>query len=390
MKTVVGLMDNYREAESLVQDLVKSGFDRDSISIVANKDDVGELREEGEGRKRAKGAAKGAGAGAAVGGVAGLAIGLAGMAIPGIGPIVAAGPIASTLAGAGLGAAAGGIIGALTKLGVPEEHAQYYAEGVRRGGTLVTVSCDDSLAQKCADIMGDHGAVEIEKRAEQWKKTGWKRFDERGEPYTAEQRARESVIPVVEEEVKVGKRAVSGGGVRVYSYVTETPVEEKVTLREERARVERRPVDRPLGAGEEAFKESSIEIKETSEEPVVSKQARVKEEVVVGKEVGERTETIRETARRTEVDVDADRDFRTHFESNYASLGDSYDEYSSAYNYADTLSEDKRYSGKDWSMIEHDVHQDWERRHPGTWDRFKGAIRYGWDRKRRRPIKKAA
>lgn len=384
-------MDNYKEAEVLVQDLVDGGFDRDSISIVANKDYAGEVKkEEGEGKKRAKGAAKGAGAGAAIGGVAGLVLGLTSLAIPGIGPIVAAGPLASALAGAGLGAAAGGIIGALTKMGVPEEHAQYYSEGVRRGGTLVTVSCEDNEAQKCVDIMSDHGAVDIEKRAEQWKKTGWQRFDEEAVPYTAEQRAGEAVMPVVEEEVKIGKRAVGRGNVRVYSYVTETPVEEKVTLREERAKVERRPVDRPLAAGEEAFKESSIEIKESSEEPVVSKQARVKEEVVVGRETGERTETIRETAKRTDVDIEGDQDFQTHFKSNYSAQGYSYDEYSSAYHYADSISLDKRYSGKDWSMIENDVHQDWESRHPGTWDRFKGAIRYGWERVKRRPIKKAA
>jgi stress response protein YsnF len=388
MKTVVGLMDTYTEAESLVRDLVDSGFERDSISIVANKEYAGE--KQSEGKQRAKGAGKGAGAGAVVGGTAGLILGLTGLAIPGIGPVIAAGPIVAALTGAGVGAAAGGIIGALTKMGVPEEHAQYYSEGVRRGGTLVTLTTDDASADRAADIMSRHGAVDIDKRSEQWKKTGWSRFDEKAAPYTAEQRQREAVLPVVEEEVRVGKREVAKGGVRVHSYVTERPVEEKVTLREEHAKVERRPADRPLKAGEEAFRETSFEIEERAEEPVVQKEARVKEEVVVGKEASERTETIRETARRTDVDVDEDADFRSHFKTNYASLGDAYESYSPAYRYAGTLSRDKRYTNKEWPQIENDVRTDWEKQNPGTWDKFKGAIRYGWDRMRGRAGRKAA
>ncbi|MEW5744255.1 MAG: DUF2382 domain-containing protein [Nitrospirota bacterium] len=385
MKTIVGLFNTSREAEDAINDLIRSGFKREDISMMASSEEEGKGgKKGGDGGGTAKGAAKGAGTGAAVGGVAGLLVGLTGLTIPGLGPIIAAGPLAATLSGIGAGAVAGGVVGGLTKMGVPKEHAEHYAEGVRRGGTLVTVHTSDDEAERAADIMNRHGAVDIDRRTEQWKAGGWARFDEKAAPFTAEERARErAVLPVVEEEVKVGKREVSKGGVRVYSRVVEAPVEEKVTLREEHATVERRPTDRPATAAEkEAFKETSFEIRETAEEPVVSKEARVKEEVVVGKEATERTETIRETARRTEVDVE-EEDFQSHFRSSAAGKGESYESYRSAYRYADTLSQDPRYRGKEWSEIEGDVRRDWESRNPGTWSKYKDAIRYGWDRMHR-------
>jgi hypothetical protein len=139
----------------------------------------------------ASGAAAGAVTGGVVGGAAGLAASLMGLAIPGIGPIIAAGPIVSLLTGAGVGAVAGGLIGGLTDMGVSESDAQYYAEAVRRGGALVTVRADDARAERAADIMRAHGAVDIERRAEQWREHGWTGFDENAQPYTTDQIDRE-------------------------------------------------------------------------------------------------------------------------------------------------------------------------------------------------------
>lgn len=208
----------------------------------------------------------------------------------------------------------------LKELGVPEQHAHYYLEGVRRGGLLVTVrAADDDAASQAADIMHRKGAIDIDSRASRWREAGWSGYDERAAPYTEAETARERelhaaspatgkrevVLPVVEEEVRVGKRAVETGGVRVYSHMVERPVEKDVTLREERATVERKPVDRPVGAAEgEAFRERTIDVRETSEEPVVSKEARVTEEIRVGKEATERTEKVRGKARKTEIEVD--------------------------------------------------------------------------------------
>lgn len=111
-------------------------------------------------------------------------------------------------------------------------------------------------------------------------------------------------MPVVEEQVDVGKRAVERGRVRVHTHVVERPVEQTVRLRDEEVHVERRSANRPVTASEDAFRERTIEASETDEEAVVEKEARVVEEVVVSKDAVEREETVRDTVRRTEVDVE--------------------------------------------------------------------------------------
>ena len=307
-KTVVGLMDTAAEAERVVADLTRTcGCDRADIGLMARGPADADVAQRGHAdhdphrSEIAHGAMKGAGTGAAVGGVLGLVAGVASLSIPGFGPFIAAGPIAAALAGAGVGAAAGGIIGALANLGVPEEDAHFYAEGVRRGGTLITVHArTDDIADCAANVMRQHGAVDIDERAEHWRREGWKgRFD-----LGTDTGGRKDVLPVTREELVVGKRQVQQSGVRVYSHVVEKPVEQTVHLREEHVDVERRPVDRPIAEDEDAFRERTIEVRATVEEPVVSKQARVVEEVVVRKQATEHDETVRDTVRETEVKVD--------------------------------------------------------------------------------------
>lgn len=424
-QTVVGLFDNFSEAQSVVQELVNAGFKRENISLVANdaKGEYAKYTASGDKVKDAAGA--GAVGGTVVGGLAGLLTGLGALAIPGIGPVLAAGPLLGfTAAGAGLGAATGGLLNGLVAAGVPQNEAGYYAEGVRRGGTLVTVNTDDRNAQRASDIMTRAGAVDIDERSASWTASGWKGWNEKAQPYTADQLDKfrststatntnrtmnqtgqaETVLPVVEEQLKVGKREVERGGVRVYTRVTEKPVEEQVTLREEHVNVERRPVDRPLrDADVNAFKEQSIEMTERAEEAVVSKSARVVEEVVVGKDVNERTETVRDTIRRTDVEVEQTpgtqrtgetmttntvgfdtytNDFRSDYEKNYAKSGYTFDQYSPVYRYGYDLGSDQRYTNSDWNTIEQQARSRWEERNPNTWDQFKNAIRYAWDRAR--------
>jgi len=206
---------------------------------------------------------------------------------------------------------------------------------------------------------------------------------------------------VVEEQVEVGKRQVRRGGVRLYTRVVERPVEETVRVRDERVTVERHPVDRPASEADiAAFKERTIEVTETDEEPVVSKQARVVEEVVMSKEVEERTETVRDAARRTEVEVEPlasektttdyrgfeahDADFRSHYKTSLASRGHTYDHCAPAYRYGYDLANDRRYAGSDWTVIEPEARRHWEERHQGTWEEFKDTIRYAWDKVRGR------
>ena len=131
-------------------------------------------------------AAARAGIGAVIGGLGGLLVGLGALAILGIGPVLAAGPIVTTLVGAGVGAAAGGLIGALVNAGVPEDQAQIYAEGVLRGGTLVTLSTSAENADRAVDILNKHNPVDIDRKASQWRSDNWTGFDENTEPYTRE------------------------------------------------------------------------------------------------------------------------------------------------------------------------------------------------------------
>ncbi|PDT32561.1 MULTISPECIES: general stress protein [Sinorhizobium] len=192
MRTVTGLFDDYEDARDAVSDLEAAGVPSDDISIVANNADD---RYSTEGSDAAEGAGTGAGLGALGGGVVGLLTGLGLMAIPGVGPVVAAGWLASTAAGAAAGAvaggAAGGLIGALTDSGVDEEDAHVYAEGVRRGGTLVTAKVDDSLALKAEAILQQRNRVDPAARRSIYAGEGWTRFDDSVDPYTLEQVRRE-------------------------------------------------------------------------------------------------------------------------------------------------------------------------------------------------------
>jgi uncharacterized protein (TIGR02271 family) len=359
MPNVVGLLDSRSEAHATVQQLVNSGFDRDDISLVSQDAD----RQSNDGKTHpgisgsdlsipnddTSGALKGAGIGAALGGIGGLLAGIAGLAIPVIGPIVAAGPIAAALTaalgGAGVGAATGGLIGALTDMGVPEGEAKHYQDQIGRGKTLVIVrGSDDASADRAADILESSGAEKIDgsetdsdyplDRPSAFGGEPQSRDDEVSERQTLRNDRSEAnpgerdinyrtaridesgvragqesfspedrVIPVTEEQLVVGKRAVQSGRVRIYGRVTEKPVEQSLQLHSERVTVDRRAVDRPVGAGDKSD-DVVIEITETKEEPVIGKQERVVEEIVVGKTREEHTETVRDTVRRKDVEVE--------------------------------------------------------------------------------------
>ncbi|MBW0448350.1 YsnF/AvaK domain-containing protein [Paraburkholderia phenoliruptrix] len=185
----------------------------------------------------------------------------------------------------------------------PEE-AGHYQEAVRRGGALLSVDVnDESSIERVRETLYAAGAVDIDSRVAAWRNSGYTGYDRNAPAYTDEQIAAErKAFPVVEESLEVGKREVNTGGVRVYSRVTTTPVSESVELREEHATIERRATDRPATAAD--LKEGSVEIRETAEQAVVAKTARVVEEVIVGKESSSRTETVNDTVRGTEVEVE--------------------------------------------------------------------------------------
>src|SRR5215204_7083453 len=186
-RTITAMFDHYQDAIEAVRRLEAAGVAQSDISIVSN-DPAHRTQDNttpaGATTARADtdddtgtGAGTGASLGTLLGGGAGLLAGLGMLAIPGLGPVVAAGWLASTLVGAGAGAAAGaasgGLLGALTGAGVDERDAHTYAEGVRRGGTLVTVRADQSMADRVIDILDDEGTVNLDEREASWRQEGW-------------------------------------------------------------------------------------------------------------------------------------------------------------------------------------------------------------------------
>jgi len=236
----------------------------------------------------------------------------------------------------------------------PDDDRATYAEGLRRGGYLVTVNnISSEYYDRVLDILDDEGSVDIDQRADTWRSEGWTgseygsggstgaalgygagtggsgsttgstgygttsstglgstgvgSTDTSMSGSTSRDYGEDEVIPVVEEELRVGKRDVNLGRVRVRSYVVEQPVSEQVSLREDRVHVERRPVDRAVEAGDQLFTDKVIEAEEHAEQAVVGKEARVTEEIGLRRETEQRTETISDTVRHTEVEVEDDR-----------------------------------------------------------------------------------
>jgi uncharacterized membrane protein len=184
-RTVSRLYDSYSQAQRAVEALENAGFTSSEVGLVSRYRDDNTLAND------TSGTATGATAGAVAGGTAGLLAALGVIAIPGIGPLVAAGVLATTLAGAAGGGAVGGILGALTDYGVSEEDAHVYSEALRRGSSLVTVRTDDARAAQADAILKSHQPVDIRQRREAYIKTGWSQYDPTSKGFTADEIRRE-------------------------------------------------------------------------------------------------------------------------------------------------------------------------------------------------------
>lgn len=188
--TISRLYDSYPQAQAAVNSLESNGVPHADISIVANNSDGwfdGKKDRDGDGvDDRAEAAGTGAGIGAGLGGAAGLLAGLGLLAIPGLGPVVAAGWLAATAVGAAAGAATGGLVGALTEAGVSKDEAPVYAEGVRRGGTLVSAKVNEADRVRLETLMSP-SSVNLNDRRAAWEKSGWNGYDPASKPYDAAQ-----------------------------------------------------------------------------------------------------------------------------------------------------------------------------------------------------------
>jgi len=218
-----------------------------------------------------------------------------------------------------------GLWAAIKNFFMPDAESHLYAEGIGRGYAMLVVRGTNSDYDAIISVLESYDPIDVDAHAAEWRQTGWSgtyagqvamqtpqpTAEFSPAPSTAATMpGREEVIPVYEEQLRVGKREVGRGSVRVRSYVIEMPVQEQVSLREEQVQVERRAVDRPVTAtdvGAGAFKERTIEVTATAEEAVIAKDTRVKEEIVVRKEEQDRTQTVSDTVRRTEVEVEDDR-----------------------------------------------------------------------------------
>jgi len=324
-----------------------------------------------------------------------------------------------------------------------DEPTRKYSEAVTRGSHVLTVTTGTlPEVERAADLIERFGPIDIDEKVSQWggdattgaiaggamrsssgtqqqsallsqqsQQNQQNSLSSRqdsliGGSQQLDATSENTAIPIIEEQMQVGKREVQRGGVRVFQRMVETPVSETVNLREEHVSVERRPVDQPISTADlAAFQEKSIELRESAEEVVVQKTARVVEEVIIGKEVTQRQEQVSDTVRRTEVEVEQlgagsitgsstgstmgsnmsadDTYYRNHFDSNYGSAGGRYEDYAPAYGYGSTMAGNDQYRGRAWDDVEPSLRSDWETRNPGstsTWEKMKASVRHGWNK----------
>ena len=353
MQTVVGVFDSATDAQNAREELVKAGFGQAAVNLQSHPDEGG---------------------------------------------------LDSTGGGTSNRSDSGGFMSSVSNFfgdlfGRDNDDTGHYSEAVRRGGSVVTVAVEDEdMVDRARAALAVAGAINMDTRADQWREQGYSKFDPASEPYKAEeiQAERGRVIPVVREELEVGKHEVDLGAARASARMESRPVNETIELREQYAEIERDPVDRPATqAGLNAFKDQTIEVQEMAEPAVVSKPARVVEEVTVGTQSSSKTAIISHSVRDTVADIDRDgmnngnamqehaAGYRTHFQNNFAGSGGQYEEYEPSYQYGSTLSADSRYANRSWDDIEPLAQQDWASQNtdskPGAWERTKAAVKHGWE-----------
>lgn len=364
MKTVVGMFNTPSEAQRTLDELTRIGFGAKDISVVTN---------------------------IAAQNALGPTFGLSALDVTDLGKIAACGPLADSLRQSN----ASGLTATLQYYGLSPKLAEHYALGVSHGETLEALTVEDRDADRVVAVMERHARIEREAETKEAKKAAnpsgalasgamaaagasaarANKPPEAGHVFGKDEERR---IPIIREELRVGKREVERGGVRVSVHVKETPITERINLREEHVEVERRAVDRAPLPGEDTFGGQEFEFDEYAEEPVISKEARVVEEVVIHKRVSGHDEVVTDTIRATEVDIDSMLDFnRADYQRHFASLnsGGNFDEYLPAYELGHKL---RVTNARSWDDIEKTAQKSWESSRPGTWDRFKDTVRYAW------------
>jgi uncharacterized protein (TIGR02271 family) len=392
--TVVGVFDDREDARDAIEALKDDGFTADSISILSPDKQATQEIAEDTGTHAGAGAATGAVTGGILGSLGGWLVGIGALAIPGVGPFIAAGALATALGGAAIGAGVGAIAGALMGMGVPDEHASYYEGEAKAGKTLVTVRAGDRY-DDAQSILRDHGADDVESRNSAAQTTGNPVLQTGSSARPT--REAEGTLQLREEELVANKQRVETGEVRVGKDIVseERTLEVPVTRDEvviERHPVDRRPSDSPIGD-----RGQSIELPVREERVELEKRTVVYEEVGVGKHELKDTEHVSGTVRREEARVERDGDvnmasadaagweqampgYRQRWQERYGTSGNRWEDVEPGYQYGFDMRNQSQYRGRAWSDVEPEVRRDWNQHSPTMpWERAKESVREAWE-----------
>jgi len=393
--TVVGVFHELEQARMAIEALKEHGFNPDSISILSPRKEDTQALAEDTGTHAGSGAATGAVTGGILGGLGGWLVGIGAIAIPGIGPIIAAGAIATAIAGAAIGASVGAIAGALIGMGVPEDEAKYYENEVKSGRTLVTVGAAGRY-DEARQLLRQNGAYDIESGGATTGTAAAQPVQAATRPVQAA--AGQQTVQLREEQLQARKQTVEAGSVQVHKEVVseertlEVPVTHEEVVVDRRA-VERRPSDTPIGDAAE----QTLEVPVYEERVTLEKQPVVTEEVTVGTRQVQETQPVSGTVRREELRVEPEGDariggattetwqqamprYRSAWQQQAGASGGRWDDVAPAYQYGWEMHNRPDYRGRSWVESEPQLRQSWTAEHPTTpWDTVRDSIRNTWD-----------
>lgn len=386
MRTVIGLYEDIADAQAAINDLVRSGFDRADISLIASNrwenewgdtpatDADGDLLVDSS--QLGSDVAAGAATGGVVGGLGGVLLGLGALAIPGFGPLIAAGPLVAGLTGAGIGAAVGGLVGGLVNWGVPPADAELYAESVRRGNVLVGLKTEESRVEQATGILRRHAAIDIERRSEYWRSKGWTGFDSSSSTaWTADQ--------MIADQLNYSE---------YLDYSTYTPAyREHFNTTYANSGRDYNQYDPAYRYGYTlAHDERYTDFDTWDQVEAAASRGWAETEYAADHAWNDFKDAVRRGWEAVKDAMDFDSDFglfepgfREHYQTQYVGRGHDYDYYAPGYRYGYGLAMDDRWDEYDtWDALEADARREWEKLESNAgnaWDDFKDAIRRGWE-----------
>lgn len=370
-KTIVGLYDSFAAAQQVAQELVEAGFSSQQISLVAN-DASGQYNSSiGGAEADMSGAGAGAGIGAVLGGMGGLLVGLGALAIPGIGPVIAAGPLATALLSTSIGAGVGAITGGLVDAGVPESEAEYYSEGVRRGGTLLTLQADnDASVERAMDIIERYDPVDIQERTSSWRAAGWIGFDPNAGPYTAADARSQPGNAGIGSWYSATSPTVPTGA---QSMMYNEPAEGRANISTQDL-THNEPAEGQANPDQNMSNQGLIHDEPAEGRADINQEMNQPQTEIQDPTIRYAQQEAQETTGLSAAGDTYDTYYDTRFRQHYPNTGHDYSYYAPAYRYGYDLARDDDYDYHSWNEARADARYRWESTHQqGTWEQFKDA-----------------